>query len=112
MVEIEGVAFRRFQVGVDHLGDELLEGVLGFPAKPLHGAGRVAEQCIDFGGPEVAGIDSDDGAAFGKMRDADFVDAFAFPFELDADSAEGQFGEFADGVLLASGDDMVHDSMR
>ena len=47
-----------------------------------------------------------EGLACGGI-DADFVDAFALPTELNAGMVEGEGGELADGVLHACGDDEV-----
>src|SRR5690606_8498776 len=54
----QGVTLRVAQVGVHHLGDELLDGRRGCPAELLPCLGRVAQQGVDLGRPEVARIDA------------------------------------------------------
>ena len=103
-------------VVLDHQLDELLEGGgLRVPAEFGLGFGRVAPEVDDVGrAVEVFG-DGDygaadkvgvDGAANGD-DDTLLVDAFALPAELDAGVAEGQGGEFTDGVLDAGGNHEV-----
>src|SRR5690349_19288822 len=59
----ERVAFRRMQVGLHHLGDELLEADARLPSQLAARARRIAKERVDLGRPEVARIDRDDAPA-------------------------------------------------
>ena len=45
-------------IGMDHDFDELVEGGFGFPAEHGFSFGIVADEELDFGGAEVAGVDT------------------------------------------------------
>src|SRR6185295_831448 len=77
------------EVRVDHHVDELAEADLGFPAELAAGLGGVAEQRVDLGGPDQGGVDDD------------------VLLPVQADVAEGDLEVFADGMVLAGGDDEV-----
>ena len=55
----EFVPLRRIQVFPDHFRDELRKSDPRDPAELLLRLGRVAQQRLDFGRPEIAGIDGD-----------------------------------------------------
>ena len=52
----EALAFKHFDVGVDHELDQLLEANLGFPAELALRLGWIADEQIDFGRAFVAGV--------------------------------------------------------
>src|SRR5262249_23241381 len=78
---------------------------------------RVAEQGFDFGGPEIARIDTHyhvagDKVARGTVRlhlfdNADFVDALAFPAQLDPKLPCSRVHELAHAVLNAGGNQKI-----
>ena len=49
------------QVFAHHFCHQFIEGDFWCPAELLLGLGRVAEQGFNFGGPEVARVDGNDG---------------------------------------------------
>ena len=61
---------------------------------------------FDFGGAEEAWVDFDE-CASGVGVYAFFVEAGAFPSQVDACAGEGASGEVAHGVVFAGGDDEV-----
>src|SRR5688572_24619276 len=94
------------EVALDHLFDQFVERHPVLPAQFTARLARIAEQEIDFGGPEVVGIDLDQCVA-GLFVDADFVLAVAAPGDLPADHREGAFDQFAHGVRFAGGQHIV-----
>jgi len=53
--------------GPDHLADQVGEVDVRHPAELLAGLGRVAEQGLDLGRAETAGVDGDDAVASGGV---------------------------------------------
>ena len=97
----------QFHVVANHELDQLLEGGLGgVPAQLALGFGRVAPQVHHVGGAVELGRNFHQNAA-GSLVDALFGFAFATEFQLDTGLAEGQFAEFAHGMLIAGGDDEI-----
>src|SRR6201999_3301387 len=84
------------EVAVHHVRDEILEGHLRLPAEHLAGLAGIAEQRIDLGRTEVAGVDLDQRLFAGGI-DANLVTALAAPFDATADDGEGVLDELADG---------------
>ncbi len=84
-----GGAAGELEVGEDHFFDEGVEGVGGGPGEVGAGFGGVADEEFDFGGAAEAFVDGDVLAV------------------VEAGLGEGGFAEFADGVGLAGGDDVV-----
>ena len=85
----DGFAHLAVHVGVDHHGDELLEGDVGGPAELVAGFGGVAEEEFDFGGADEGGVNDD------------------VVFVVEADVGEGDLEEVAHGVGASGGDDVV-----
>ena len=54
----QGVALGLVEIGGDHFGAHFLDGDLRYPAEFFLRLGRVAEQGLDLGRAEVAGIDA------------------------------------------------------
>lgn len=79
----------KFQISIDHHGDELREGNIGFPAKSFNGFCRVAKKEIDLGG-----------AVEFRINDNEFL-------PIEPDMVEGDLYEFANGVGFAGADDIV-----
>ena len=81
----DAFAAGEFPVGFGHHLCQVLEGDLGLPAEGAAGLGGVAEEEVDLGGAEVAGVDLD----------------VLVPVE--AEEAEALVEELADAVGLAGG---------
>src|SRR2546423_4729192 len=77
------------EVCVNHLVDQVLEGVAGPPAEHLARLGRVADEQVNFGGPVEPLV---------RLN-------VALPVETGA--RKRPLAELADGVRLARGDDIV-----
>jgi hypothetical protein len=104
------------QVLGDHFFAHLLDINFRHPSQFLFSFGGVAQQCFDFGGAEVTGVDADDGLGGlipGRARDdiirgddgvTYFINALAFPGDLHAQFGGGPFNELAHAILHASGD--------
>jgi len=82
-------ALGEFEVGFDHHSGELFEFDLGLPIEEFFGLGAVAEEEVDFGGAEIAGV------------------GFDVFFPVEAEEGEAFFDPLADGVGFAGGDDEV-----
>lgn len=74
---------------LDHHGGEFFDCCFWFPAEFFFGLGCVAQEEIDFGGAEVAGVELD------------------MVVEVEAYGVEGHLGELAYGDGAAGGDDIV-----
>src|SRR5580704_2926436 len=91
MAEALGV-IDSLQVRLDHFADKFVKSYGGLPAKPLVCLARIAEQGIDLGRAEIAGIDLDqDLAALGI--DARLLEALAPPGDRPADMRKGALNE-------------------
>ena len=94
------------QIALHHFGDQRLESGLVAPAQHLVRLARIADQQIDLGGAKIAGINRhQQSAGLGVM--ALFVRALAAPGQRHADLGEGRFGELADRMGLAGGQDII-----
>ena len=95
-------------VVVDHDVDELLKrGFLaGIPAQSAFGFGRISPEIDHVSRAVEVGADLDECFTC-SLVDAFLVLAFSLPAEFDACTAECEFAEFTDGVLLAGGDDEI-----
>ena len=56
-IDAQGVTPGRLQILGDHLGAHLTHADLRYPAQPFFGPGRVTEQRLHLGRPEIARID-------------------------------------------------------
>src|SRR5487761_714548 len=92
-------ALQRLAVGLDHLGNELIEARLVVPAETLARLFGVAEQQIDLGRPIVMGVDRDQ-AFTGARAQAALVGARARPSNRPVDAAESALDEFAHRMSL------------
>jgi len=102
----EFVFFGFFQITGGHFLHQFLEADPGFPAEVPLGFGGVAQKGFHFRGPEIAGVDPDDGFSIGHV-DATFVDALAFPGDGHAQFPGADFHEFPHGMLFSCGDDVI-----
>src|SRR5450631_1746060 len=82
------------KVGLDHLLHQLVEAGFVPPAEPLMCLGGIAEQEVNLGGPEIAGVDFDQHLPRACV-DALFIDARAAPFDAPAYIGEGLFSKLA-----------------
>ena len=89
-----------FEIGRNHLLDQLGKGRFWLPAKLLPRLAGVANQKIDFGRTEIHGIDAQDGLA-GLAVDAGLINALAASFDAAADLGKRQFDEFSHRTGLA-----------
>src|SRR6266545_3275319 len=89
-----------FKVTGDHLLDELGERRLRLPAQLLPRLAGITYQKLDFGRPEIHGIDEPDGLA-GFLVDAGLVVPLAAPFDGAAHFRKRQLDEFAYRAGLA-----------
>jgi hypothetical protein len=101
----EGVAFGGFEVGLDHLADELVEAGARSPAEFALCLACVAEQGFDLGGAEVARVYRDDD--FAGLVDGFFFDAGALPGEVEVEQFGTALNKLTHAVLLAGRDDVV-----
>src|SRR6185295_805330 len=101
----ELVALGGLQVLAHHLRDQLAEADARRPAELALRFRSVAEERVDLGGTQVAGIEGDDAAAL--LVVALFVGALALPADAHAELGRGLLDELAHAVLLAGGDDVV-----
>src|SRR5438552_2670206 len=89
-----------FEIGIDHLGDQPGKVRPVLPAELLVRLRSIAEKEVDFGGPEVTGVDGDeDGACLAV--EALLLDARSAPFDRPPDARERRLDEFAHGVRFA-----------
>src|SRR5690606_11301851 len=84
----------RSQVGLDHFGNQRLEGYAVRPTEAGSGFRGVAQQEIHFVRPEIAGIDLDQFLARTGIY-ALLVHAAPCPFDPAIDDGEGLLDEFA-----------------
>src|SRR4051794_16494649 len=91
------LAFDEFEVGVDHVVDERLERGAVHPAELLPRLGRIADEELDLGRAEIAGIDHDAGLSV-LLVDAALLDAAAGPFDLAPDARKRLLDELAHRV--------------
>mmetsp|Transcript_10308 Transcript_10308/g.32592 ORF Transcript_10308/g.32592 Transcript_10308/m.32592 type:complete len:266 (-) Transcript_10308:635-1432(-) len=96
-------------VGGNHLFAELLHRDLGHPAELLLGLGRVSDQQLDLGRPEVLRVDPHQDARLVRRVDADLVDALALPLDGDAHGGrrKGELDEVANRVCNSRRHDVV-----
>ena len=72
------------EVGIDHLGDKLIESDGVAPTEALPRFGRVTSKMVHFERSEVSAVDLDEQAAGAAMK-ALLVDTLASPDEFAAD---------------------------
>ena len=80
---------RQLHVVVNHEVDQFFKGRRRRPAEVFAGFGGVAEEEVDFGGAEVAGVDLDEDAVRAALE-ALFGDAGALPVEVDAGAGDAR----------------------
>src|SRR5215472_216790 len=90
------------EIGADHLGDELRKSDFGLPAELATRLGRVTEQAVHLGRPEIPGVDRDDAAPL--LVVPTLLRALALPGDADPELLSGGGDELANAVLLAGGD--------
>ena len=109
----QGVSAGHLEIVGDHFGAHFLRGDLGRPAKQLFRLGRIAEQRLDLGGPEVTRVDPHHHVADLERRghvavDAgdggDLVHTLAGEVERYAQFGSGLGDELAHRILHASAD--------
>src|SRR5579875_3677988 len=97
---------QRTPVGLDHFGDQRVEAGAMTPAELLACLCGVAEQQIDLGGTVIAWVDRHQAFA-GARAQAVLLRARTRPYDRAVDACEGALDEFAHGVRLAGGEDVV-----
>lgn len=104
----EFITLGGLKVFAQHLGGEFFEGGLGPPTEFGLAFGRVAQQGLDFGWAEVAGIHGNDElVSLGGFPVAFLVYTIAFPADGHAQLLGGGVDEVAHAVLHAGGYDEV-----
>src|SRR5256885_825677 len=99
------VALGLAQILAHHFLDELLEARLRLPAQFLFRPRGIADEGVDFGGPEIARVHGDD--FFSRGVERVLVGALALPPEADVEPRRRQVHEFAHAVLLARRDHQI-----
>src|SRR5206468_10159146 len=85
----ECIALGQGKVGVDHFTDQRVEGDLRRPAELVANLARIAEQGVDFGGPEITRIHPYDRVPAVAI-DAELVGAAAMPLDIHVKEFTGQ----------------------
>ena len=99
------VALGLAQILAHHFLDELLEARLRLPAQFLFRPRGIADEGVDFGGPEIARVHGDD--FFSRGVERVLVGALALPPEADVEPRRREVHEFAHAVLLARRDHQI-----
>ena len=81
------------EIGLDHLADERVERDLVRPAELFARFGRIAQEDVDFGRPEIPRVDFDQDLA-GPSMNALLLASAAAPYDLFADNRKGLFNQF------------------
>src|SRR5258706_6016202 len=91
---------------LDHWPHEFLEFHFRSPAQPLMGLAGVAQERLDLGGAEVAGVDLDQHST-ALLLDADLVDSSSLPGNLQVDMRKRVLDKFAHRMRFARSKDKI-----